>query len=312
MGFNLNSGYGQTTQSVPFLGGGQAFVVAKSAAAGREILQQIFKSDQLGTLRYFATVQGAVDQCVASRGDVIFVMPGHSETITTDGGLALSKAGVTIIGMGTGTLRPKLVYGTAAAAATTVTAANVTLHNFVVEANFADVTNAFDITAANFTASYIEAQEAGANLNFVDIFHASGTTDNEADGLAILNCRSYAIDAAINSLVNLKADVAGMRVNDNFVVHDHANALAMIQCATGKDLNNLQVLRNMYTSLKTSGDLLIDNDTTANDGVVAYNLVGHLDTAGEVLVDCDGVALFENRATGAVTASGYVLPAIDS
>lgn len=266
-----------------------------------------------GTYRKpLATIDKALSLSTASRGDVIVVMPGHSETITTDGGLALDKAGVCIIGLGEGSLRPKVVLDTAAAAAITVTAANITLKNFQIEASFADVTNAIDVTAANFLCEACEFSEEDADLNFVDIIHCSSTTNNNADGLKVIGCKSTAIDDAINSLINIKADIDGLVCKDNLVVHDNANALAMILCATGKDLTNCEVSRNQYLSLKASGDLLIDNDTTANSGMVSYNIVSHADTAGEVLCDCDGVGLFENYASGVITASGYLLPAADS
>lgn len=259
----------------------------------------------------FSTIDYAIGKCTASRGDVIFVKPGSSETVTTDGGIAADVADVAIIGLGTGTSRPKIVLDSAAAAAVTVSAANVTFHNIVFEASFADITNAVDVTAANAAFINCEWQEEGTNLNFLDIIACTGA-DNSADGLTVVDCRSTSIDAGINSLINITGDLDGLVCNDNLVVHDHANALAMILCATGKDLTNCEVLRNRYSSLKASGDLLIDNDTAANSGIVAYNLVSHADIAGEVICDCDGVGLFENYASGVVTASGYLLPAADS
>jgi hypothetical protein len=266
-----------------------------------------------GTYREpFATIDYAIGKCTASRGDIIMVMPGHSETVTSDGGIDLDVAGVAIVGLGTGTLRPKIVLDTAAAAAVQVAAANCTMHNIVLEASFADITNAIDVTATNFHADKLHFQEEGANLNFIDYIVASSTTDNTADGLKITECTGYGVDAAINSPLLINADLQDLVFTDNRFNTDHANALAMIQVATGKDLNNCFVARNYYASLKTSGDVLIDNDTTANDGWVAHNRVQHLDTAGEVLVDADGVGQFDNLGTGSVTASGYVLPAIDS
>ena len=260
----------------------------------------------------FSTIDKALSIATASRGDVIIVMPGHSETVETDGGLAFDKAGVAVIGLGSGTLRPKIVIDTLAAAAITVTAANVTFQNFVVEASFADITNAIDVTAANFSCIDVEFQEEGADLNFLDIIHCSSTTDNNADGLTVIGCKSSSVDAGINSFLNIKADLDSLTCNDNYVNHDHANALAMVLCATGKDLTNLEFLRNKYASLKASGDIFIDNDTTANNGIAANNVAIHADTAGEVLFDCDGIGLFENYATAVVTASGYLLPAADS
>jgi hypothetical protein len=259
----------------------------------------------------FATIDYAFGRCVDSRGDIIMVKPGHSETIETDGGLAADVAGVAIIGLGTGTLRPKIVLDTAAAAAVAVSAANVTFMNIVMEASFADITNAVDVTATNAAFINCEWQEEGADLNFLDIIACTGAA-NTADGLTVIGCRSTSIDAGINSFINITDDLDGMVCNDNYVNHDHANALAMVLQATGKDLTNLEFLGNRYMSLKTSGDIFIDNDTTANSGIAANNYALHADTGTEVLFDCDGIGLFENYATAVVTASGYLLPAADS
>lgn len=264
-----------------------------------------------GFLDPWATIDYAIGQCTANRGDVIMVLPGHTEQVTTDGGIALDVAGVAVIGLGTGTNRPKIVLDSAAAAAVTVSAANCTMYNLVLEASFADITNAIDVTATGCTLDSLHFQEEGADLNFVDYVVASGA-DNTADNLCLNACTGYGIDAAINSPLRIVGDLEGLIMTGCRWNTDNANALAMIQCATGKDLTNCYVADNVYASLKTSGDILIDNDTTANNGWVANNKALHLDTAAEVLVDCDGVGLFENYGTGVVTASGYLLPAADS
>src|SRR3990167_2616461 len=56
--------------------------------------------------RPFATLDYAVGQCTASNGDIIYVMPGHAETISADSGVDVDVAGVTIIGVGRGASRP--------------------------------------------------------------------------------------------------------------------------------------------------------------------------------------------------------------
>jgi len=261
----------------------------------------------------FATLDFAIGKCTASRGDIIIVKPGYTEAITTDGGITADVAGVAIIGLGTGTLRrPTVSLDTAIAAAIVVSAANVTMMNLIVRAVGANVTNAIDVTATDFTLMNCEFDETGGGGgNFVDIIKATGI-NNSADNLQVSGCVSSAIDAVINSFITVAGDLDRLVCNDNHVVHDHANALAMILCATGRDLTNCEGMRNRYHSLKASGDILIDNDTTANSGTVAYNIASHGDIAGEVLIDCDGVGMFENYATGVITASGYILPARDS
>ena len=49
-------------------------------------------------LKPFASVDYAIGRCKANRGDVIYVMPGHSETITAAQGVDFDVAGVTCVG----------------------------------------------------------------------------------------------------------------------------------------------------------------------------------------------------------------------
>ena len=99
----------------------------------------------------------------------------------------------------------------------------------------------------------------------------------------------------------------------NWICHDSAVGVQGILLATGKDIQRGRVVGNMLISGSTATvDMLILTDTTANSGIVAFNLIGHHDTAGEVLVDADGMRQFENRGAATDTSSGYVLPAIDS
>ena len=96
----------------------------------------------------FSTLDYAFDQCTASRGDVIFVKPGHAETISTAAILDFDKAGVAVIGLGTGSLRPTFTYTTAITATIDVTAANISIQNCLFVANFLDVSSFFTFTTA--------------------------------------------------------------------------------------------------------------------------------------------------------------------
>ena len=47
-----------------------------------------------------ATIDYAVGLATASKGDVIYVMPGHNETIAAATSLVIDKIGLSIIGLG--------------------------------------------------------------------------------------------------------------------------------------------------------------------------------------------------------------------
>ena len=78
----------------------------------------------------YPTVAQAVSSATAGTGDVIVMMPGHAETITSSTSFgSISKSGLTLVGLGSGALRPTFTLGTAATATINITAANVAFKN---------------------------------------------------------------------------------------------------------------------------------------------------------------------------------------
>ena len=57
-----------------------------------------------------ATIDGAINKCTASQGDIIIVMPGHAENIAAATSLVVDVAGISIIGLGRGRNRPVLSF----------------------------------------------------------------------------------------------------------------------------------------------------------------------------------------------------------
>lgn len=86
------------------------------------------------------------------RGDVVIVGPGHQETIS-DAGLALNLAGsgVSIIGLGTGSMRPTFTLDTATTANILVSGANIGIQNCLFVANFAAIASVFTGAVCSFT-----------------------------------------------------------------------------------------------------------------------------------------------------------------
>lgn len=61
-----------------------------------------------------ATIDYAIGLCTASKGDIIYVMPGHNEGLGA-AQIAVDVAGVQIIGLGKGSLTPRIDFDNAAA-----------------------------------------------------------------------------------------------------------------------------------------------------------------------------------------------------
>src|SRR4051812_2686908 len=61
-----------------------------------------------------ATVAKALTLVTANNDDVIYVMQGHAENIASASAIACSVAGVSIVGLGNGNLRPTFTWKTIA------------------------------------------------------------------------------------------------------------------------------------------------------------------------------------------------------
>lgn len=101
----------------------------------------------------FATLDGAIGFCTQMAGDIIMVKPGHRETISSATALILDVNGVAIVGLGSGAMRPTFTFDTAATANATLRAANMSIQNCVLIANFADIASFITSLGASTTAS---------------------------------------------------------------------------------------------------------------------------------------------------------------
>ncbi len=101
--------------------------------------------------RPFATIDYAIGQCTAGRGDTIYVLPGHAETVA--GTIALDVAGVRIIGLGVAANRPTLTFDTTSDVLA-VSAANCEIANLEFICNVASLTD-FITLAGGADGAYI-------------------------------------------------------------------------------------------------------------------------------------------------------------
>lgn len=111
----------------------------------------------------FATLANAISNCTASKGDTIYVMPGHAEACIAAGTITVNKAGVRIIGLGVGRNRPVISFTTATAASFDVTAANVLVQNMVFSMVGVDaITAGINVSAADVAFVDCEMETANA------------------------------------------------------------------------------------------------------------------------------------------------------
>ena len=146
-----------------------------SGGTGPNPLRSVGGSDNNpGTFtRPLATIQQALTRCSHGNGDIIFVKPGHIETVIGAGTtqpvydpsgtitvsaqstLALNTGGVAIIGLGAGANRPEIHFTTAAGANIPVRSAGVSIQNVVFFGGFAAVASCFTAQSASCATSTI-------------------------------------------------------------------------------------------------------------------------------------------------------------
>jgi hypothetical protein len=114
-------------------------------------------------------------------------MPGHAETVSAAAGIAISKIGVSVVGMGTGTLRPTITFATDTLADIDIDAANVSLINLRFISNIASLDAPIDVNAAGFEMVNCDFYCTVASTGF-DI---TVITDATANDMVITGCHFY-------------------------------------------------------------------------------------------------------------------------
>lgn len=262
------------------------------------------------------TLAGALAAATAAKGDVIYLMPGHAETITNATGLILNVSGVTIIGLGFGNLRPTFTFTTANTANIPVTAANITLRNILFTGNFLSIASCFTATGTatptDFTVDGCSFRDVDSTHGFLSIFTGNATA-NSCDRLKIINSRVDSLSASWGPVAVILSATNGLRIEDNFINHAGTAAdVANIASSAANNLTMVEVARNqVYCKSTTASNLLISTSATAYTGLVHDNYVKHFTNSGAVMITAGSkVGEFNNLGTGDTDASGFVLPAI--
>ena len=246
----------------------------------------------------FLTLDYAVGQCTANAGDVIYCLPGHAETVTAAGGLDLDVAGITIIGLGTGTLIPTVTLTTANTADVDVDAHNITVRNIRFVANFLDIVAAIDVNMCN--AAFIDCRfmDTDTDLN-ARIWIQDA---NNVDYLTVRDCLFYAPDADNTHGINLSGDGFGHVIEGNRMYGDWG-----VAAIGGAGVVVFPTIANNYIwNIAAVNDTCIV--TAAAGGMIVGNMVATPQAQANSITAVDS-ACFENfGAVAAEDLSGAIEP----
>jgi hypothetical protein len=312
-----NVGYGRTALDAypPRHVGGRVLVVGASTVPGLVTLQRLFTPDTFGKVRYFSTLAAAVAAGVANT-DTVYLAAGHAETISSSTALTLSVAGMTIVGLGTGSIRPTITLDTATTATINVTAANVRLENVVFVANFANIASLFTLTTAQeFTLVNCEVRDTSAILNFLAVITTNATSNN-ADGVTLIgNTIRLAATSGAVRLATVAGTNARWTISQNSYQAATTGTGAVIAISTGKVLTQTNITDNRLNLVATAGTatgLLITTDGSTNSGLIDNNVIHALATSPLLVTASSGFFFGRSYYTHATDKSAYAIPAADS
>ena len=211
--------------------------------------------------RTFATIDYAFSQCTASRGDVIFVMPGHTETISAASGIDQDVAGTAVIGLGHGSLRPTINY-TDTASTWTMAAADCVMSNILHTGGVDAVVSPIVVSAADCVIDNIEIKDVTGQM--VDGILTTAGADRILITNHFHNGAAAAGGAAAIALIGMDNPVIkNFKIIGNFSVG-------------GIDMRTTAVvdhdISDGYIWTKNAADICIVDTITASTGKIGPNI----------------------------------------
>lgn len=284
--------FGATSRGMPVIGGGgrmttgSVFFVGSTAAGASNNVN----THGTNPTTPFATLDFAVGACTASKGDIIFLMPGHVETINAAGGIDLDVKGISIIGLGVGRKRPVFTFSGSTTASLTVDDSDISIENVIFDFTGVDaLIGPIDVNAADFAMLNCEIILATATNQAVKVF----VTDSNASRMIVAGCYIHGSNnAGAESAFHLDGSPDGVEISENRIIGHFSNAAIynpvgglqtnlyiysnVIQ-ALGSTQFGINILETGSTGLIDSNSILVTDLTLAlvNFNVAAINNKGY-------------------------------------
>jgi hypothetical protein len=248
-----------------------------------------------------ATIDYAIGLCTASKGDVIFAMPGHAETLDAATDLVMDVAGVKVVGLGWGTLKPVLTFG-ATDAIVSITAANCWLENVRLLGNIDNIVTAISLGALADGAVLrnIEIVDGATNKEFlIGVAIVTACHDVTIDGLKFFGLAGGATAAisvagASNNLIVRNCNIQGT----------FSTALIDAGNAASADIG----VHDNFLVNRDAGAGLVFKGHATNTGFVCRNFVLGSKNNTETINTGGTLHFAENYGTDAVATSGILTP----
>lgn len=262
----------------------------------------IASDGNLGTApdKPLATLNGAMDKCTASNGDMVFLMPGHTEDLDAATDAVVDVAGVRIIGVGVGSSRPTFTYS-GTAGSFELDAADTYIENVVFKSSVSAVVVGVNVDANNVHIHNCEWNFDATGDDFITMVDV-----DDVDHCSITHCRFIAEAATAGAAEAIRIDTADwFQCIGNLITGDYSDAAIV---GEGAASTQIYIADNaIYNDDTASSQNGIDLNVACT-GVIAYNRLTGLQATGVAnLLDPGSCLNIENYGCNAIDELGIVI-----
>ena len=214
----------------------------------------------------FATLDYAIGKCTADRGDIIFLKPGHAETLTSTS-VAADVAGIAIVGLGQGANRPTF-NANATASKFAISGANTLVHNLLFTGGFDAVVSMITVSAADVILSKIEIRDVTGEI-VVGLLTTADANRLQVDGFIYDGAVGDGATAAIAIVGGDRIEIQNFSLDGDFSVA----AIDVRTTATTR----LWIHDGVFYNRDAAVDTVVKDTITASTGNIGPNLLINLE-----------------------------------
>ncbi len=284
--------------------GGETFYVGTALPAGQA-------GEKIAD-RFFTTINQALSACVTARGDIVQVLPGYTESISSAGDSWSNlgtKTNVTIQGSGNGAQRPTITWA-ASTSTVLMDAAGFVINNMVLQleptTGTVNVAAPITVSAAScaITNCRINCGTDANNKVTIGVTTTAGATDfvfsqNKVRGAALATCTTFLrLVGVANPVVSYNDIVCGTT----------SAAVGPIQELTTA-CTGVYIGYNVVHNNAASSTGCISMPLASTTGTIEFNRCRNMTDSSnaQIVVTSGDVQLFENRGVNNSNENGISL-----
>ncbi len=245
----------------------------------------------------FVTLDYAIGRCTASQGDVIYLLPGHAETIAAGAASPnMDVAGVSVIGLGEGAARPTFTF--------THNDANI-----ILAADNCSIENLLLVVGVDGVDELVDVNAAGCRIENCEFRYGAGM---QANYYIMIDCAAHAADYTVIrgcKMVNIAAGMTtGIRVitnaQDHLVIENNYMGNWNCNLSVVPACKNMLIRNNLLVNL--SGDVPIAIASGASTGLCIGNRFVDISNLG--VAYAGGMYCLANMGVSLIDTAGVVAP----